>query len=94
LQRSIDVEALTILRDVLIATVALGLIVFILYKIVVWARTRAQGAYVLGALFSPLMGFGDVVDPDYRIDNETKQGKQKEEDDSGDPLDSPDEDRC
>lgn len=86
-------EALTILRDVLVATVALGVIVFILYKIVVWARTRAQGAYVLGALFTPLMGFGDVVDPDYRIVNETKQGKQKEEHDSGDPLDPTDEDR-
>jgi hypothetical protein len=87
------VEALIILRDVSVATVALGVIVFILYKIVVWARTRAQGAYVLGALFTPLMGFGDVVDPDYRIVNETKQGKQKEEHDSGDPLDPIDEDR-
>jgi hypothetical protein len=87
------VEALIILRDVSVAMVALGVIVFVLYKIVVWARTRAQGAYVLGALFTPLMGFGDVVDPDYRIVNETKQGKQKEEHDSGDPLDPIDEDR-
>jgi hypothetical protein len=80
-------ELLTILRDVSVVVVGLGLIIFLLYKIAIWARGRAQGAYVLGALFSPLMGFGDVVDPDYRIADETKQGKQKEEDGSGDPSD-------
>ena len=31
------------------------------------------------------MGFGDVVDPDFKIVNETKREKEKEEDESGDP---------
>jgi hypothetical protein len=81
-------DVLTIVRDVLVAAVGLGLIIFVLYKVVVWARTRAEGAYVLGALFSPLMGFGDVVDPDHRIANEAKKLTQEEEDDAGDPPDA------
>ena len=69
----------------MLATVFLAGAVAILCKLVVWARTRATGAYVFGALFSPFMGVGDAVDPDFRIVNETKRTKEKEEDDSGDP---------
>jgi hypothetical protein len=91
-QGVLDVDALSILANVLLATGALAFIGLILWKLVVWARARATGAYVLGALFSPFMGFGDVVDPDFKIVNETKRVKQKEEDDSGDPP-VPDADR-
>ena len=74
----------------MLATFFLALIATILCKLVVWARSRASGAYVLGALFSPFMGVGDVVDPDFRIVNETKRVKEKEEDDSGDPPNAQD----
>jgi hypothetical protein len=84
-QGPIDVDALSILWNVLLGTAALAVIAIVLCKLVVWARARANGAYVLGALFSPFMGVGDVVDPDFKIVNETKRVKQKEEDDSGDP---------
>jgi hypothetical protein len=90
-QGLIDVDALPVFWNVLLGTAALAAIAFVLCKLVVWARTRANGAYVLGALFSPFMGVGDVVDPDFKIVNETKRVKQEEEDDSGDPP-SADED--
>jgi hypothetical protein len=82
---------LTVLGNVLMATVGVGLIIFILYRVAVWARKRSEGAYVLATLFSPLMGVGNVVDPDHRIVDEAKQLKQKEEDDSGDPPDATDD---
>jgi hypothetical protein len=87
-QGPIDVDALSILRNALLGAAAFAVIAMILWKLVVWARARANGAYVLGALFSPFMGFGDVVDPDFKIVNETKRVKQKEEDDSSDPPSS------
>ena len=61
------------------------LLVYFLYKLAVWARTKAKGAYVLGAVLAPLMGLGNVSDPDFRIVNEAKQHKKREEDDGGDP---------
>ena len=78
-------DALSAFWNVLLGTAALAVIAIVLCRLVVWARTRATGAYVFGALFSPFMGVGDVVDPDFKIVNETKRMKQEEEDDSGDP---------
>ena len=74
-----------IVRDVGVAIGTLILLVYCLYRLVVWARTRAKGAYVLGAALAPFMGFGNVSDPDFRIVNEAKQHKKREEDDGGDP---------
>jgi hypothetical protein len=39
----------------------------------------------VGALFAPFMGLGSIVDPDFRIVNEAKRQKQREEDEPGDP---------
>jgi hypothetical protein len=68
--------------------VMVGLLVAVLYglyRLVLWARTRARGAYVLGAALSPFMAAGNVSDPDFRIVNEAKQLKKREEDNPGDP---------
>ena len=75
----------SIVGDVSAAIGGLILLVYLLYKLVIWARTKAKGAYVLGAVLAPLMGFGNVSDPDFRIVNEAKQHKKREEDDGGDP---------
>jgi hypothetical protein len=75
----------SIVRDVGAAIGVLLLVVYGLYRLVIWARTRAKGAYVLGAVLAPFMGLGNVSDPDFRIVNEAKQNKKREEDDGGDP---------
>ena len=79
----------TIFGNVLLAASGLGLLIILLYRITLWARSRASGAYVFGALLIPLGGMGNVGDPDYKIINQSKQ--HKEEDDSGDPPNDEDE---
>jgi len=81
-------ELLTILGNVLLAGGGLSLVIFPLYAIVLRARTRASGAYVLGAFLIPIGGMGNVSDPDFKIVNEAKQLKREEEDDTGDPPNS------
>ena len=75
----------TVVTGVVIAVTALFLVLYLLYRIARWARTRATGAYVLGALFAPLGAAGNVSDPDFRLVNEAKQRREHEEDDPGDP---------
>ena len=55
-----------IVRDVVTAIGGLILLVYFLYKLAIWARKKAKGAYILGAVLAPLMGFGNVSDPDFR----------------------------
>ena len=78
-------ELLAILGNLLLAAGGLGLFFLLLYRITLWARRRASGAYVLGAFLIPIGGMGNVSDPDFKIVNEAKQVKRKEEDDAGDP---------
>jgi hypothetical protein len=77
----------SVVRDVGAAVGGAGLVVYLLYRLVVWARTRAKGAYVLGAALAPFFALGNVSDPDFRIVNEAKQDRKREEDDPGDPPD-------
>jgi hypothetical protein len=79
------VDLASIVTSVVIAVTALFLVVYLLYRLARWARTRATGAYVLGALFAPLGAAGNVSDPDFRITDEAKQRREHEEDDPGDP---------
>ena len=74
-----------VVTSVVIAVTALFLVLYLLYRLARWARTRATGAYVLGALFAPLGAAGNVSDPDFRLVNEAKQRREHEEDDPGDP---------
>jgi len=67
--------------------------IFCLYRVVVWARRRSKRAYVIGAALAPLIALGKLTDPDFRIVQEAKQLKKREEDDSGDPPASEDEQR-
>jgi hypothetical protein len=64
---------------------------YFLYRIVVWARRRAKRAYIIGAALAPFMALGNVADPDFRILQEAKRLKNREDDDPGDPPD-PDDD--
>lgn len=70
------------------AAMAIGVvfvIVLCLYRVVLWARRRAKRAYVIGAALAPFIALGNVSDPDFRIVNEAKQHKKREEDEPGDP---------
>jgi hypothetical protein len=55
------------------------------YRVVVWARRQEKGAYVVGAVLSPIIALGKVTDPDFRIVMEAKQHKKREEGEPGDP---------
>ncbi len=71
----------------LLAASGIFLLLYALYRVARWARTRAKGAYALGALIVPLGAAGNVADPDFRIVHEAQQLKKREEDDAGDPVD-------
>jgi len=71
--------------DVVIAVGVVAVIVYALYRLVGWARRRQKRAYVIGAMLSPFMAAGHVVDPDFRIVHEAKQHKKREEAEPGDP---------
>ena len=55
------------------------------HRVVIWARRRSKRAYVIGAALAPFIAMGNVVDPDFRIVQEAKQLKMREEDEPGDP---------
>ena len=87
-------DASSTLTDALLAAGAIVMFLCVailgLYRVVVWARRRSKRAYVIGAALAPFMALGRVVDPDFRIVQEAKRLKNREEDDSGDPP-SPDD---
>ena len=78
-------ELASVVTSVVIAAAAIFFVAHLLYRLVLWARTRAKGAYVLGIALVPFGAAGNVSDPDFRIVNEAKQGSQHEEGDTGDP---------
>jgi len=77
------------LGDAVLAAAAMAaffcVAIFCLYRVVVWARRRSKRAYVVGAALAPLIALGKVTDPDFRIVQEAKQLKKREEEDAGDP---------
>lgn len=77
--------------DVVLAVGALCAILYALYRVVLWARRRAKRAYIIGAALAPFIALGNVSDPDFRIVQEAKQHKQREEDEPGDPPNPEDE---
>ena len=78
-------ELQAILGNLLLATSGLGMFFWLLYRITLWARRRASGAYVFGAFLIPIGGIGNVSDPDFKIVDDAKQIKRQEEDNTGDP---------
>ena len=93
-------DAASTLTDSLLAAgtliAFLFLVSFCFYRIVQWARRQRKRAYVVGAAFAPFMALGKVTDPDFRIVQEAKQLKKREEDNPGDPpgAEGEDEDRA
>jgi len=70
-------EVASVVANVLIALAGLGLIAYLLHRLMRWARGRTGGAYVLGAVLTEVTQ-GAVV-------REAKQGKKRAEGDAGDP---------
>jgi hypothetical protein len=67
-----------------VALLFLG-IVWSARRILGWARMGSERAYVIGAALAPFFALGHVVDPDFRIVNEAKQQKKRDEGNPGDP---------
>jgi len=90
-------EASSTLIDALLAAGAVAIFlcgaILCLYRVVVWARRRSKRAYVIAAALAPLIALGKLTDPDFRIVQEAKQLKKREEDDGGDPPAPEDEQR-
>ena len=63
------------------------------YRIVIWARRQKKRAYIVGAALAPFIAMGNVADPDFRIVQQAKQLKKREEDNPGDPPAPEDEQR-
>jgi hypothetical protein len=63
--------------NTVVVTAALGLIAYMLYRLLRWARGRTKGAHVLGAVLAEVTQ-GAVV-------YEAKQGKKRDEGNAGDP---------
>jgi len=70
-------DVASVVAKVLIAVAGLGLIAYLLTRLIRWARGRTRGAYVLGSVLTEVTQ-GAVV-------HEAKQGKKREEGDAGDP---------
>jgi hypothetical protein len=79
----VDLES--VVTSVFIGTAVFCLVAYLLYRLVLWARRRAKGAYVLGAILAPFIAGGNVSDPDFRVVNEAKHGGKRREGDTGDP---------
>jgi hypothetical protein len=77
--------------DVVIAVAVVAAILYVLHRVVGWARRRQRRAYAIGAALAPFMSMGLVVDPDFRIVHEAKQHKKREEDEPGDPPNGEDD---
>lgn len=89
-------DASSTLADALLAAGAVaifvGVTIFGLYRVVVWARRGSKRAHAIGAALAPLIALGKVTDQDFRVLQEAKQLKKREEDDAGDPP-APEEER-
>ena len=88
-------DASSTLTDALLAAGTIVIFFYVvvrcLHRVVVWARRRKKRAYVIGAALAPFIALGNVSDPDFRITQEAKRLKNREDDDSGDPPDTEDE---
>ena len=67
------------------------IVVRCLYRVVVWSRRQSKKAFVIGAALFPFIAFGNVGDPEFRIVQEAKRLKNREDDNPGDPPDPEDE---
>jgi hypothetical protein len=67
------------------------IVVRCLYRVVVWSRRQSKKAFVVGAALFPFIALGNVSDPEFRIVQEAKRLKNREDDNPGDPPDPEDE---
>jgi hypothetical protein len=66
-----------IAQGVMIVVVSLGLIVWLAYRLLRWARSGTRGAQALGAVLTEVTQSAAVL--------EAKQGKKRREGSAGDP---------
>jgi len=85
-------EIARLFAQLVFACVAFTFTVLLFIHAVQYARRGSGGAHVLGA-FLILVGFGNMQDPTMEMVAQAKQQRRSEEDDSGDPPESGDEDR-
>ena len=75
--------------DALIAAgatvVIFAVLLYCCHRVVLWARRRKKRAYMIGAALAPFIALGNAVDPDFRIVQEAKRLKNREDDNPGDP---------
>lgn len=59
-------------------------IVYILYRLILWAKKRSKGAFLF-AMFLPMIAVQAIPPPSYEYIEEAKKTKKENDDDSGDP---------
>lgn len=64
--------------------ISIILLIYALFKLVLWARKGGKGAIVVGALFT-IFSPDPIFEKNIKIVQESKQSQEEEEDKSGDP---------
>jgi hypothetical protein len=64
--------------------------VYILYKLILWAKKRSKGAFLF-AIFLPIIAVQPIPPPTYQNVEEAKRTKKENDNDSGDPPNDDDE---
>lgn len=62
----------------------LGFVVYILVKLILWARKGGKGAILVGALFT-IFAPDPIFEKNFKIVQESKKSEEENEDDSGGP---------
>lgn len=78
------------IKDVLlqhcVALVLFLILVNVLYKLVLWGKKMAKGAFIFLAIF-PLISVFPIPPPAFKSVEKAKQEQHKRKEDSGDPPD-------
>lgn len=67
-----------------IETVSFIIIIYFLYRLILWAKKRSKGAFLF-AMFLPMIAVQPTPPPSYECIEEAKKTKKENDDDSGDP---------
>jgi hypothetical protein len=64
--------------------------VYVLYKLILWAKKRSKGAFLF-AMFLPIIAVQPIPPPTYENIEEAKRTKKENEDDSSEPTNEDEE---
>ena len=73
-----------LLLIIIFLTFLISVLLYILYRMVLWARKGSKGAYVM-TMFIPLIAIQAIPPPTYELVEKAKNHRTKKKEYSGDP---------